>query len=274
MPKTLPTVHMVIKNEDRFIYYAIKSVMPYAGKILISDTDSTDKTLKIIKNIGNNKIELTQKKINSSRELSLVRQQQLEETGTDWFWIVDGDEIYTEKLCQEILGIISEKGNKLEGIVVRRFDLLGDIYNYQSEDVGAYDLFGQKGHFAVRLLNKKNIKNLHVEGDYPYEGYYDCEGKEIITRRRENYFFTENKLWHAMYLKRSSQGTNLTNTLHRQKYKIESGYPISQAQTYPEVFFQKRPDDVDKVNLKRSLSYEIIAGIITPIKRIKRLIMN
>lgn len=265
---------MVVKNEDRFIYYAIKSVLPYVENILICDTGSTDKTVEIIKSISDRKIKLTQKNISSSEELSLMRQKQIEETETDWFWIVDGDEIYTEKLCREILDIISTSGKRLEGIVVGRYDLLGDIYNYQSEDVGTYDLFGQRGHFAVRLLNNKNINNLHVEGNYPYEGYYDDQGIQLIHHHTSKYVFTENKLWHAMYLKRSSQGSNLQNTLHRHKYKIETGFPISKTQILPEVFFKKKPDNIESVNLKRSLTYEIIAGLITPIKRFKRLLIK
>lgn len=274
MPKSLPTVHMVVKNEDRFIYYVIKSVLPYVGKILTCDTGSTDKTVEIIKSISDKKILLTQKNISSPEELSLVRQKQIEETETDWFWIVDGDEIYTEKLCREILDIISTSGDRLEGIVVGRYDLLGDIYNCQSETVGTYDLFGKKGHFALRLINKSDIKGLHVAGKYPLEGYYDESGVELIHHDETKYVFTENKLWHAMYLRRSSQGENLNNTLHRHKYKTERGRPISQAQMLPEVFFQKKPDNIEPVNLKRNLTYEIIAGIITPVKHFKRFLIK
>lgn len=275
MLKVTPlTVHMVVKNEDRFVYYVLKSVLPFAQKILICDNGSTDRTLEIIKKFGDDKIELYQSRANSPNDIGLVRQKQIEKTGTDWIWIVDGDEIYPERLCREISDIISHKGNKLEGIVVKRFDLLGDIYHYQSEAVGTYNLFGQNGHFAVRLLNKKNISCLHVEGEYPFEGYYDVYGKEIITHGADKYIFTKNKLWHAMYLQRSSLGTNLSNTLHRYKYKIETGYSLSHNQTLPEVFFQNKPRDIEPVNIKRNQTYEIIAGIITPIKRIKRFLMK
>jgi glycosyltransferase involved in cell wall biosynthesis len=274
MPKSLPTVHMVVKNEDRFIYYAVKSVLPYVGKIFICDTGSTDKTIEIIKSISDKKIKLTQEHITSPKELSLVRQKQIEETETDWFWIVDGDEIYTERLCREILDIISTSEEKREGIVVGRYDLLGDIYNCQVKTVGTYNLFEKKGHFVLRLINKSNIKGLHVAGIYPLEGYYDGSGTELIHHDKTKYVFTENKLWHAMYLKRSSQGGNLQNTLHRHNYKTERGYPISKAQTLPEVFFQKIPDNIEPVNLKRSLAYEIISRLITPVKRFKRLLIK
>ena len=96
------TVHMIVKNEDRFIWYAIQSVVDFVDKLIIYDTGSSDKTLSIIKSIKNKKIHLSEKQISNKHDISLLRQKQLEETDTDWIWIVDGDEIYPFSLCREI----------------------------------------------------------------------------------------------------------------------------------------------------------------------------
>ena len=45
------TGHMVVKNEDRWIYYAIMSVIEYLDKLIIYDTGSIDHTKDIIKGI-------------------------------------------------------------------------------------------------------------------------------------------------------------------------------------------------------------------------------
>lgn len=268
------TGHIVVKNEDQFIWYAIKSVLPYVDRLLIADTGSTDLTLKIISLIKSNKIDFSQIPTFTASDIATIRQKQITRTKSDWVWIIDGDEIYPQSLCQEIVDIISSKGNYLEGIVVKRTDLLGDIYHYQHDSVGSYDIFAKSGHIVLRLINKKNIPNLHVTGIYPYEGYYDKEGREIISHTAEKFAFTKGSLFHAMYLKRSSLGANLTDTFHRRKWKVESGLPMPKDTIYPEVFFLKKPSLVPNVTTKRNLNYEIKAAFITPIKTIKRKIIG
>ena len=44
-------VHTLVKNEERYIWYSVMSVIDYIDKILIWDTGSTDKTVDIIKEI-------------------------------------------------------------------------------------------------------------------------------------------------------------------------------------------------------------------------------
>lgn len=261
---------MIVKNEDIFIWYAIASILRYAEKILIFDTGSTDSTVKIIQSFNSPKIIFEQKGSINPRELTLLRQEQVDRTKTDWFWVVDGDEIYPEATCREIQNFIQTKGNRYEGGAVRRYDLLGDIYHYQSEEIGQYQLFGQKGHLVLRLINKSKLPDLHLLGKYPNEGYYDGSGVPIIEHPIDKFFVTENRLYHAMYLQRSSKGGNLTDTLHRNKVKIEKGYSFNNQENLPEIFFQKKPVYIPSVLNRRDKTYEIKAAIITPIKKIKR----
>jgi glycosyltransferase involved in cell wall biosynthesis len=270
MKKITSTVHMVVKNEDCFMWFALMSILPYADKILITDTGSMDNTIEIIKSIHDPKIVLTQQKVGSPTDISNVRQKQIDETETDWIWVVDGDEIYPRKTCDEIVRILKERGDNLEGIVVSRYDLLGDIYHFQDEKVGEYNLFGKRGHVVLRLINKRKIPGLHVEGIYPYEGYYDKNGLEIINHKPDVFEFTKDKLFHAMYLKRSSGGANLKNTFHRSKWKIEKGNKIANQTNIPEVFKMPRPNIVADSGKKRSLWYESLATVITPVKKTKR----
>lgn len=273
MSKADITVQMVVKNEDRFIWYAISSVINYVSQIIIYDTGSTDKTIKIIKSIKSEKIVFCQEHINKPQDIQTVRDQQLKRTKTNWIWIVDGDEVYSQNLIAEIKRILTKNGKTLSGIVVGRYDLLGDIYHHQDNSAGVYDLFGKKGHFALRLINRKNIEGLHVEGVYPYEGYYDKNGLEIIHHPSEKFVFTQGKLFHAMYLKRSSFGASLDTVFHRNKFKIETGIKINSSDI-PEVLFQKHPTDVPDVTVPRSFTYETAAFIISPIKNVKRIIIR
>lgn len=269
MRKAKISGQMVVRNEDRFIWYAIASVLPYVDILFITDTGSTDNTIAIIETFRDKKIRFEKKPIFSPSDVTAVRQQQLERTSTDWIWIIDGDEVYPENTAGEILDIIGKKGSRLEGIVVGRYDLLGDIYHYQDDSAGYYDMWGRRGHFALRLINKGQIPGLHLNGIYPQEGYYDEGGREIINHPEEKFYFTKNSLFHAMYLKRSSLSSKLKYTFNRKKLKIEKGLPLLKEKA-PQIFFENRPGEIEDITSSRSVKYELAAGLLTPLKKIKR----
>jgi len=262
------TVHMVVKNEDQWVWYSLQSVLPFAARILITDTGSTDHTVPCIRSIASPKIELSVVQAATSSQVTAARQAQIEQTKTDWIWVVDGDEIYPETTAQEILRAVSQA--QYEGIVVKRFDLLGDIYHRQREGVGMYHLFGQKGHLVTRLVNQHKIDGLHYRGNYPMEGWYDSQGISTQQRSPEKWYITDNALYHAMYLRRSSLGSNLP-MFNRSKYKVEKG--LSVPGPIPAVFSLPRPSFVPDALTRRSASYELAAAILTPIKELKRKIL-
>ena len=254
---------MIVKNEDHFVYFAIKSVLPYVDQFLITDTGSTDHTLNILRGIKSDKIVFRETLAKTASEVTAARQAQLEATHDGWIWLIDGDEVYPKSAAEEVVSAI--KSGKYEGVVVGRYDLLGDIYHHQSELVGAYHLFGRKGHLVIRALNKDRLPQLHLAGNYPLEGYYDQNNIEVIYHNPTNYYFTRGRLYHAMYLKRSSNDQNVFN---RGKYKYEKGYAINEPP--PEVFFSQTPTFIPSPLHKRSFFYELIAFLITPLKKLKR----
>src|SRR3990167_5692967 len=69
------TVHCVVKNEEKWVWYALNSVIDIAQKVLIFDTGSTDKTVEIIKKIKNKKIISSIWKKRSIAETSLAALQ-------------------------------------------------------------------------------------------------------------------------------------------------------------------------------------------------------
>lgn len=263
---------MVVKNEDRFVWYAITSVLPYVRQFIIFDTGSTDNTVSIIRSFSDKKIIFQEKGGVNAHELVQLRQKQIEMTKTDWIWIVDGDEVYPQKTVKKVLNKLS-KEKSLYGIIVHRYDLLGDIYHYQDETVGSYNQFGKIGHYVLRLINRGVIDRLQVLGEYPNEYFADKEGRSIKTHGKDKFVFVEERIFHAMYLLRSSSGGNLAKMLNRRKWRIELGKKIDEREL-PEVFFQKRPGIVPAVTQKMSLEYELLANLITPIKRIKRALLG
>ena len=261
------TVHMVVKNEDQWVWFALQSVLPFADQVLVTDTGSTDRTKDIIRSIASPKIQFLQTTTTTPNEITAIRQRQLNMTKTPWFWLVDGDEIYPQKTAQEVLAATKRS---YEGIVVRRYDLLGDVYHRQKETIGEYRLYGVQGHLVTRLINKQKIPGLYVAGAYPDEGYFDRDGVSLQDHDAKKWYITKNYLYHAMYLKRSSRGGNLAYVFNRKKYKIETGIKIEG--TLPEVFSLARPSFISDPTKIRSRVYELSAAVITPIKKLKRAI--
>lgn len=259
---------MIVRNEDRFIWYAISSVLPYVDEFFIFDTGSTDKTVEMVRLFDDKKIVFEQKGEVDSEGITALRQEQIDRTGTNWIWIVDGDEVYPKKTAGEILRIV-KGGKSLRGIIVHRYDLLGDIYHSQDETVGAYSQFGRRGHYVLRLIDKRSIKELQVLGKYPNEYFADVTGQSIKNHGREKFAFVQQRLFHAMYLRRSTQEKDFLKTLNRKTVKIELGKKIPR-EDLPEVFFKDRPSIVPDVVLKMSLEYKLLASVITPVKWLKR----
>lgn len=264
MPQSI-TAHMVVKNEDQWIYFAIQSILPYVDQFLITDTGSTDKTVEIIRLFSSPKIVFKQVHAQTSRDITQLRFEQIKQTQTSWLWVVDGDEVYPHKTASEVVSAIQT--DKYEGVTVRRYDLLGDVYHRQIESVGEYQMFGQRGHLVLRALNLDKLPGLHLSGDYPLEGYYDQHNVAILSHDPQLHYITTNYLYHAMYLRRSSLGGNLP-MFNRAKFKVETGVSIEDQ--LPEVFKEVRPSQIPDPLSKRSLGYELLASFITPIKKLKR----
>ena len=263
------TALMMIRNEDRFIWYSVNSILPFVSKCLITDTGSTDKTIEILSSIKSPKIVLTRKNKVTPSLLTDYRMEQIKDVKKGWVWLVDGDEVYSQNTATRVNDLMN---NEFDGIIVHRYDLIGDIYHYQNESVGSYNQFGKIGHYVLRALNKDKLPRLEVLGDYPNE-YFAERGINVKVGNSRKFAFVKERLFHAMYLQRSSMGSNLKDVVNRQKYKIELGNKIDRLQL-PEVFFKTRPLIVPDVTGKRSLPYFILAQLLTPLKKLKRIIFN
>lgn len=253
----------IVKNEDRYIWFAIKSVIDYLDKILIWDTGSDDDTVSIIKLLQKQypkKIEFKEIGSVDAASMTQLRQKMLDGTKSDWFIIIDGDEIWWEKSMREILEVINTKGDGLNAIVTPVINLIGDIYHFQEEEAGKYKILGKTGHFNIRAINRK-ILGLHVKNTYPLEGYYD--GNENLIQETSNLVFQNNPLLHFTHLNRSTKGKS-------KKIKYEVGMPFAADFKYPEVLYLPRPDKVANPWTKMSLKFKLRAALQTPLKKVKR----
>ena len=102
MEKTLTkktiTAHTLVKNEARYVWFAVMSVIQHVDQVLLWDTGSTDETLEIINEIRKSpegkKVCIKKVKEVTAETFPQVRQCMLDETKTDWILMVDGDEVW------------------------------------------------------------------------------------------------------------------------------------------------------------------------------------
>lgn len=260
------TAHTLVKNEERFLFYSVTSVIDFVDKLLLWDMGSSDASPMIEKELAKrypDKIVLNKNLGNFTQ----ARQEMLEATNTDWFVVVDGDEIWwRDSIKQVVQAVTSNTGNKeVEAIFVPTVNLVGDMFHYQEKEAGRYR-FGQKiGHYNLRAV-RRDIPGLHSSGEHGAWGWADDENKQIQNRNTTK--FVNAPYLHASFLRRSGQDRKVVK--RAKKYKYELGKSFAKDFYYPEVFFGPRPRFVPSVWKSVDFRYKCKALLETPIKKMYR----
>lgn len=266
-------VHTLVRNEERYIWYAVMSVIDHVDKILIWDTGSDDSTLEIIKEIKRvepKKVLFKEIGKVNPEEFTKVRQKMLDETKSDWFILVDGDEVWWDTSIKEVVGMIRKKGRQLESIVNRSYNLVSDIYHYQEETAGRYEIDGRRGHLTIRAMNK-SIPGLHIAKPHGQQGFFDESGILIQERPRKSRKFLDVFYLHFTHVVRSStKELDLRVPKRDIKLKYEIGVPFPRDFYYPEVFFRPKPNIVPAPWQRMSFLFWTRALAETPLRKIKR----
>lgn len=255
----------IVNNEENFIWFAIMSVIDYVDKILVWDTGSEDRTVEIIQGVAREyKDKILFKEVGKVDKFQFtnIRQRMLDESKCDWILILDGDEVWWQESIKKVVDVINKKGNTKDAIAVPFYSATGDIYHYQEQNAGKYELAGRKGHLSIRAINRK-IPGLHVEGSYGMEGYFDKDNNLLQKRAPKSIIYLVAPFLHLTHLKRSSKNGH-------NKYKYEIGLPFSEDFKFPEVFYKKYPAYISAPFDKISGINKIIAQGLTPFRRIKR----
>jgi hypothetical protein len=267
------SAHMMVKNEARFVWYSAMSVLPYVEELKIWDTGSTDGTRDIIHKIlalpeAKNKVSYIDAKSENFDE-ELTRQQMLDSTASDWFLVVDADEIWWGGSIQTLLSEIHKNGKNLESIVVPTILPVGDMFHRQIESAGRYRLAGRVGHYNLRAINRK-IPGLHSSGAHGVWGWVDGDGKMIQDRDPAKIGYVDAPYLHVTHLERSGDGKNSDVVKRKMKLKYEIGDPFPKDFYYPEVFFRDKPELVRSPWVVMSTPFKFRAFFETPLRKIKR----
>src|SRR3989344_48467 len=89
--------HHLVRNEERWVWYSVMSVIDHVDRVLLWDMESDDKTFEIIREIEKrypDKVDVKSISKVTPEGFAKVRQEMLDTTKSDWFIVVDGDEIW------------------------------------------------------------------------------------------------------------------------------------------------------------------------------------
>ncbi len=257
------TAHVLVKNEENFVWFAVMSIINDVDKIIVFDTGSQDKTVEIIKAIKNPKITFAEKGPVDLKKYISLRQELVDKTTTDWFLQLDGDEVWPKDSIESLIRMIQKAQDNIVGIVNRTRNCVGDIYHYLPEETGEYELLGRKGHLNIRAIKK--TADLKVQLAPPFnaytETYLNVNGS--IPKQDKSLLFLDKYVWHLTHLKRSRFDDH-------GKRKWEIGIPFPKDTLYPEVFSLKHPPNVSDPWQKIDVANRIWALIQTPLKKLKR----
>ena len=194
------TAHCLVKNEEIFIEAVIRSAVDFVSIIIVYDTGSTDKTCEIISNLIKeypNKIIFEEKGECDKKRHTELRQEMIDRTETDWFMILDGDEVWPRQTLEEAFQII-RNDSRIECIVVPFYLCVGDIYHRYFRE-GKIEMLGTKGFLYPRFIKKVN--GVHWRGDYNLDSLMTNDGQVFVAKN--NSVILKNKFWHLTHLLRS-----------------------------------------------------------------------
>ncbi len=239
--KSTITAHCLIRNEEKWIWYAIHSVIDFVDKILVFDTGSTDNTVRIIKSINSPKIIFEEKGVVGKKGFVQLRQEMLDRTDTDWFLVLDGDEVWPKETISELKKAVGNAGREKEAVVAGQWICVGDVFHYskEMEEFQHRQYSGIKGFRLTRAIKK--TKGLHCTGLYGYESYADQDDINISYWDKKRLVFITSKFFHMTFLPRSSTREKDREVMMRgPKTRFYKGTPFPSRMQYPKVFYLER----------------------------------
>ena len=207
MKKNRPTItaHCLVKNEEVYVKAAIMSVIDYIDRIIIFDAGSTDNTIHILKKISQNKkykdkIHFEIKGDADKGRHTKLRNEMIALTKTDWFMVLDGDEVWPKDQIKFLVENDLQATEKIaRDIIICNYHLCSLDLNHYTEKGHYGTPWGVHGQLTARFF--KLVKGINWGGEYLSDALYYKNNTKAITQK--NVFYSTAYFWHLSKLYRS-----------------------------------------------------------------------
>ena len=147
---------------------------------------------------------------------------------------------------------------------------MGDIFHYQDESAGNYEIDGRVGNITIRAINRK-IPGLHIDKPHGTQGFYDENNIPIQDRESAKRTFLDVRYLHFTHLIRSqSREADVGVQKRGLKLKYELGKKFPLDFYYPEVFFRDKPDIIFSPWETMDRNFYLKSFFETPLRKAKR----
>jgi glycosyltransferase involved in cell wall biosynthesis len=136
------SIVILTKNSEKYLKKVLESIS-FADEVIIYDNGSMDKTVEIAKNFKNVKIFIDEKWEGFGRQ----KQKAVDKAKNKWVFVLDSDEIFTDKLKKEIIKVLENP--EFDAYKVPRLN------NFFGKWIKHSGLFPD---YSIRLFNKKKCK--------------------------------------------------------------------------------------------------------------------
>lgn len=230
------TAHCLVKNEEVFIRQVIESVINFVDSVLVFDTGSSDNTVAIVRELQNKyptKIVFELKGAADHTRHTLLRQEMVERTKTDWWMVLDGDEVWSQAAMQEARLIMSSQ-SKIDCIIAPFYLCVGDVY-HATRRAPQIEMFNRKEYWYPRFFRRK--PGMRWRGDYNQDTVYNEIGEVFF--KMENSAILTHRYWHLTHLRRSAVDYDVYSSTGVRALKLINTYFLvgkKIAETIPEVW--------------------------------------
>jgi len=233
------TVHMMVRNEEHWIWFAVLSALPFCQRLMAWDTGSDDRTLDILADIDDPRLSVVSLGPTAADCLVATRNQMLKQTDTPWFAIVDGDEVWTDATWRVVDKHTSDASCDVVVVSVRcPFPRLGFFHSAVDDD---FAIAGVRGPFAARVFRR--TAGMQWQGAWGSDALVRADG-HMLTRGEEPFMrVVHEPVWHMTLLSRSACDDR--TFWRRGKIHIDDAREVALTEVdrgeIPEIFVRPRP---------------------------------
>ncbi len=186
------TLSMIVKNEEKFLEGCLKSVSGVADEIVIADTGSTDKTLKIAEKYGAKVFHF-----DWINDFAAARNFALSKSSGDWILYLDADERLSEDSAAEIkeaLKLKDKYGARCSVVSKNSFKKNKQIFKYVRffRNDPAIKFEGKVHEQIEPSLLKNNYEILDSKITIEHLGY-DISDEELHIKAERNLSLLKNE---------------------------------------------------------------------------------